>query len=51
LRVPSLPAGSEGRACQLERRESLSMGRLLAAVMGAWLFWYAGMLSTSTPFR
>lgn len=49
------PAGSiggkEDHACQLERRVSLSAGRLLTALVGAWLFWSAGVLSESTPFR
>ncbi|PSC75010.1 Nuclear envelope integral membrane 1 isoform A [Micractinium conductrix] len=45
------PAGGEKHACQLERRQELSTGRVVAALLGAWLFWYAPGLSESTPFR
>lgn len=44
-------AGEGSSACVLTRTEALSMPRLLAAVLGAFLFWNAGALSESTPFR
>ena len=51
-RPPPPPTGSgEGHACTLAWREELSMPRLLAALLGAFLFWYAPVLSESTPFR
>ncbi|KAI3429490.1 hypothetical protein D9Q98_005579 [Chlorella vulgaris] len=43
--------GDPSRPCQLTRSEELSMPRLLAAVLGGFLFWNAGVLSESTPFR
>jgi hypothetical protein len=44
-------AGDGSSACMLTRSEALSMPRLLAALLGAFLFWNAGVLSESTPFR
>ena len=56
LQPPAAPcalcAGADAsRACQLTRLESLSTPRLLAAILGAFLFWNAGVLSESAPFR
>jgi hypothetical protein len=48
---PWLGAGNGGHECLLELQESLSIPRLLAAVLGTFLFWNAGVLSESTPFR
>jgi hypothetical protein len=48
---PWLGAGNGGHECLLELQESLSTPRLLAAVLGTFLFWNAGVLSESTPFR
>ena len=48
---PWLCAGNGGHECLLELQESLSTPRLLAAVLGTFLFWNAGILSESTPFR
>ncbi|KAL4427710.1 hypothetical protein ABPG75_001799 [Micractinium tetrahymenae] len=44
-------AGGGDRTCQMERRLELSWGRLVAFLLGTWLFWSAGALSESTPFR
>ncbi|KAL4444614.1 hypothetical protein ABPG77_002431 [Micractinium sp. CCAP 211/92] len=44
-------AGADDRSCQMERRLELSWGRLVAFLLGSWLFWSAGALSESTPFR
>lgn len=48
---PVRAGGTESRSCLLERQEVLSTPRVLAAVLGAFLFWNAGVLSESTPFR
>lgn len=48
---PPGAGGGDAHACQLSRREALSVPRVLAALLGAFLFWYAPVLSESTPFR
>eukprot|EP00887_Chlorella_sp_A99_P003098 scaffold9.g3098.t1 len=43
--------GAAAGACSMERHVAFSMPRFLAFVLGAWLFWAAPALATSTPFR
>lgn len=52
LRSCAMHTGSDkDRTCQMSESVDFTMPRLLAAVIGGFLFWNAPALSTSTPFR